>query len=270
MWVNKLTVLLAVAVFLIVAVYSPASAREITVDDNGSGADFKSIQEAVNNSSAGDIILVYPGLYNESVDIGIQNISILSNSENPEDTAVRAFKLSVNNITVSGFKIQENLVLKGRNGELWYAKIENCTVKNNILELGIGADDCYNSTIEKNIVLKSGISVAGPYADSNFTISDNLLVDGGIGISHGPYKCLLLNNTLLKGGILVSEGGSHKIIGNYISNGHGIGLFETSSDIENNTIVNCSEGICLTRLTGSNIVHNNTLMSNDIGISVLR
>ncbi|MDY9926727.1 NosD domain-containing protein [Methanosarcina sp.] len=268
MWESKLTIFLVAAIFLLIATYSPVSAREITVDNNGSGADFKLIQEAVNNSSAGDIILVYPGIYNESVDIGIQNISILSNSENPEDTAVRAFKLSVNNITVSGFKIQENLVLKGRNGELWYAKIENCTVKNNILELGIGADDCYNSTIEKNIVLKSGISVVGPWADSNFTISDNLLVDGGIGISYGPYRCLLLNNTLLKGGIWVSGGGSHKIIGNYISNGHGIGLFETSSDIENNTIVNCSEGICLTRLTGSNIVHNNTLMSNDIGIYV--
>lgn len=42
-----------------VASCSSASAREITVGNNGSGADFKSIQEAVNNSFSGDIILVY-------------------------------------------------------------------------------------------------------------------------------------------------------------------------------------------------------------------
>jgi hypothetical protein len=59
--VNKLTVFLAAAIFLMILVYSPASAREITVDDNGSGADFKSLQEAVNSSSPEDVILVYPG-----------------------------------------------------------------------------------------------------------------------------------------------------------------------------------------------------------------
>jgi len=255
-----------------IAVYSPASAREITVDDNGSGADFKSLQEAVNSSSPEDVILVYPGFYNESVDIGIQNISILSESEKPEDTTVRAFKLSVNNITVSGFTIKENLALQGPKSGAWYDKIENCTVKRNILESGIGADECYNSTIEKNVILNSGISVSGPEADSSFTISDNLIVSGGIGVSHGPYNCVLLNNTLLNGGIGVVEGPGCKILGNYISNriddGFGVVLSESSSNIENNTIVNCTNGIFLIRLTGSNIVYNNTLISNDRGIYV--
>src|SRR5690606_29018873 len=124
------------------AVYNPASAKEITVDNSGPGADFKSIQEAVNNSSSGDLILVYPGFYNECVDIW-NNVSILSVSENPEDTTVRAFKLSANNITLSGFSVQEYLNLQGPRNDNWedliiYDKTENCTVKNNILESGIG------------------------------------------------------------------------------------------------------------------------------------
>jgi len=257
------------------AAYSPASAREITVDNNGSGADFRSIQEAVNNSFSGDLILVYPGFYNESVDIWMQNISILSESENPNDTTVRAFKPGANNVTLGGFRIRENLDLKGRRtGELWYDKIENCTVKNNILESGIGADECYNSTIEKNVLLNAGIFISGPEADSNFTISDNLIVSGDIGIHHGPYHCFLLNNTLLKGGIGAGESpGRTIILGNYISNGmdngYGIVFSESfSNDIENNTIVNCINGIFLVRLTGSNIVYNNTLTSNDKGIYV--
>lgn len=271
MWINKLIVLLAVTIFLMVTVYNPVSAREIFVDNNDSGADFKLIQEAVNNSYSGDIILVYPGFYNESVDIEIQNVSILSESGNPEDTIVRDFNLSANNTTVSGFRIKEYLTLKGRHtSEFLYPKIENCTIRNNILESGIGTDDCYNSTIEKNIILKSGIDVYGPFDDSNFIISDNLLVDGDIGVSHGPYNCILLNNTLLKGSIGISEGGSHKILGNYISNSteSGITIFESSSKIENNTIVNCTDGIFLIRLTGHNTVYNNTLKSNDRGIYV--
>ncbi len=273
MWVSKLTVLLAVAIFLLTATNSPASAREIIVDDKGSNAGFRSIQEAVDSSSSGDIILVYPGLYNESVNVSKDNLSILSESEEPEDTLVRDFNVSANNIIVKGFTIQENLALQGLKGDLWYAKIENCTVKNNILESGIYADECYNSTIGKNVILNSGIFVSGPEADSNLTISDNLIVNGDIGVHHGSYNCVLLNNTLLNGGIGVGEGPGCKILGNYISNGiddgYGIVFSESSSSgIENNTIVNCTNGIFLVRLTGPNTVYNNTLMSNNRGIYI--
>ena len=157
--------------------------------------------------------------------------------------------------------------------ELWYAKIENCTIKNNILERGIGTDDCYNSTIEKNVILNSSISVSGPDADYDFTVSDNLIISGNIDVSHGPFRCVLLNNTLQKGGIAVGEGHGYTILGNYVSNGtyNGYGIFfseSSSSKIENNTVVNCTNGIFLTRLSWSNIVYNNTLISNDRGIVV--
>ncbi|MDR7667108.1 NosD domain-containing protein [Methanosarcina sp. Z-7115] len=273
MWVNKLTILLAVAVFFIIAIYNPASAREITVDNSGSGADFQSIQEAINNSLSGDLILVYPGFYNESVDIETQNISICSKSENPEDTTVRAFNVSANNTTVSGLSIQEQLNLQSPVNDAWYDKIENCTVKNNILGSGIGADECYNSTIEKNVILSSGIFILGPEGDSDFTVSDNLIINGNIDVSHGQFQCVLLNNTLLKGGIGVGEGSGYTILGNYVSNGmyNGYGILfseSSSSKIENNTVVNCTNGIFLTRLSWSNIVYNNTLMFNDKGIYV--
>jgi beta propeller repeat protein/parallel beta-helix repeat protein len=249
------------------AVYNPASAKEITVDNSGPGADFKSIQEAVNNSSSGDLILVYPGFYNECVDIW-NNVSILSVSENPEDTTVRAFILSANNITLSGFRVQEHLKLQGPVNCNWYDKIENCTVKNNILESGIGTDNCYNSTIEKNVILDSGIFIWGPEGDYTFTVSDNLIVSGVIRVDHGPYYCVLLNNTLLDGGILLISTSDCKILGNYISNdsNYGISLIKASSDIENNTIVNCSVGIYPTWYSGGNKIYNNTLISNDQGI----
>ena len=272
MWVNKSTVLLAVAIFLFTVAYNPASAKEITVDDNGSDADFRSIQKAVNCSSSGDVILVYPGIYNESVDIGIQNISVLSESENPEDTTVRAFKLSVNNITVSGFSVQESLTLQGYTFPSGYSyyPVGNCTVNNNILKSGIYSSKCYNSAIEKNVFLDSGIIVNG--LDSfNSKISDNLISNGIIIVFRGPYNYSLVNNTLLNGNIRLTESSNNKILGNYISNSQedsGIALYESySNEIKNNTVVNCSYGISVD-LSSRNIINNNTVKFNNQGVKV--
>lgn len=268
MWVNKLTVLLAVAIFLFTMAYNPASAREITVDDNGSDADFRSIQKAVNSSSPGDVILVLPGFYNESVDIRIQNISVLSESENPEDTIVRAFNVSANSTTVSGLGIQEVLNCDDHYSYL----VENCTIKNNILKLGIYASECYNFIIEKNVIVNGGIGVSSfdYHPGSNFTVSDNLIVEGSINIHQGPNNCILLNNTLLNGRIGLTECASQKVLGNYISNSpdSGINLWESySNEIENNTVVNCSEGIVMEYRSQQNTINNNTLICTDRGIS---
>ncbi|MDR7667107.1 NosD domain-containing protein [Methanosarcina sp. Z-7115] len=267
--VNKSTIFLVAAIFLLIAAHSPASAKEIMVDDNGSGADFQSIQEAVNSSSPGDVVLVSPGSYNESVDIEIQNISIFSDSEDPEDTTVRAFNISANNTIISGFSIEEVLALQG-SGAYYNYPVENCTVKNNTLKSGIDINECYNSTIERNVILNSGISL-NSFDEANFTISDNLIFNGGIDIYQGPDNCTLLNNTLLNGSIRLTECDNHKILGNYISNSlrcSGIGLWESySNEIENNTVVNCSNGISMEFLSSQNIINNNTLTTcSDKGI----
>jgi len=118
--------------------------------------------------------------------------------------------------------------------------------------------------------LDSGIFIWGPEGDYTFTVSDNLIVSGVIRVDHVPYYCVLLNNTLLDGGILLISTSDCKILCNYISNdsNYGISLIKASSDIENNTIVNCSVGIYPTWYSGGNKIYNNTLISNDQGIIV--
>ncbi len=78
------------------ALDTPVSAKEIFVDSVTEGA-FKPIPEAVNNSSSEYEILVYPGLYNESVEIGVQNIQILGKSGYPE---VRDFTVNVDDVVI--------------------------------------------------------------------------------------------------------------------------------------------------------------------------
>ena len=63
---SKIEFLIVFCLVFIISSPVTASAREITVDDN-SGADFVSIQEAVNNSVPGDKIIVRPGTYTENV-----------------------------------------------------------------------------------------------------------------------------------------------------------------------------------------------------------
>jgi nitrous oxidase accessory protein NosD len=74
-------------------------------------ADYKSIQEAINNAASGDTILVSPSEYVENVNVN-KELTIISKSGNPENTVIRAastkddvFDINANNVTISGFKI---------------------------------------------------------------------------------------------------------------------------------------------------------------------
>lgn len=269
MWGNKLTIFLVIAVFILICNNVSVSSREITVDNNVSGADFKSIQEAVNNSLPGDTIIVMPGTYNENVNVSVENISVITSSDEPENTIVRAFNLSKNKITLKGFTIQETLNLqKGNFYEPDSSDLEYCTLKNNVLKGGINANDCYNSSIDKNTILNRGISVSSP-DHSTFIISNNLIVSGNIDVFHGPNYCVISNNTLLSGNIGLGECGNNKILSNYISDNpySGISLWESYlNEIKNNTVINCSNGVSMSFHSSENIIDNNTLIHNNRGI----
>ena len=54
----------------------PCWGATIIVDQNGAG-DFTNIQDALNSSWHNDIILVYPGTYNENISVSGVNILLL-------------------------------------------------------------------------------------------------------------------------------------------------------------------------------------------------
>lgn len=65
---------------MIIFLSSFSKAETITVDYEGN-ADYKSIQDAIDNSSDGDSIIVQPGIYNEKIFIN-KSISIIGKSSN--------------------------------------------------------------------------------------------------------------------------------------------------------------------------------------------
>lgn len=77
------------------------AAAEISVQPGNS------IQNAVNNSASGDVITVSPGTYTENIKITKDNLTIRSESGNPDDTIIQAenpnanvLLLKADNITI--------------------------------------------------------------------------------------------------------------------------------------------------------------------------
>lgn len=273
MWVDKLTVFLMITIFFVIIVYNPASAREIVVDANNSSANFKSIQEAVNNSSSGDTVIVMPGVYNESIIVNITSLTIRSESKNPEvlvkspEENKSVFLITANNVTLSGFNIT------GAKGNYTYypsgiclKNTRNCKITDNTLfenYLGVYLVNADQNKISENLLFNSSI-----YLNENSNVNnlrDNTLEEGSISLSYSSYNTIsenslfngsismdessvnnLTNNTIEKGSIFLGIWCSLNLISkNKISNGLGISIACCGGGdiISDNTISNCSQGV---------------------------
>ncbi len=256
MGASRIIILVAIALIAI-TVYSSASAKEITAC-SGSETNFGTIQEAVNNASPGDVILVLPGIYNETVDVNVEDLSILSKSRNPEDTVVKAFSVSASNVTISGLSIQE-YISTSINQEVRY-----CIIKNNRF-LGTGSDIgpkgivgqyCFNCVFSDNVLFDSVIGLHAGGDMTNVTISNNTIKGGYIALGSSSGN-RIINNTISNN------------IASYIDDSYGITLFEGHFNyIVNNHISSSKFGILMARLSGANEIVNNTMTSNYVGIQI--
>jgi hypothetical protein len=203
----------------------PCQAQIFTVDDDGP-ADFNNIQDAINYSWHGDIVMVKPGSYNENIYFNGRAITL--QSTNPDDfnvvsqTHINGYQGYTEGAVVFDFMEGPDSILKG------------------FTITGIIGVRCYASapTIKKNFItacFRSGIY--GAYAASptichnlitynDGTIEDKLVVGGGIRGCHG----LIANN-------IIGWNQTKEISGN---TGYGGGLYDCQGTIKNNTIVNNS------------------------------
>ena len=125
----------------------------ITVDDSG-GANYTSIQDAVNNANDGDRILVYTGTYTENVNV-TKKLIIKSESGNPDDTIVLAadpgdhvFYVTADNVIISGFGVTGS-----NNHGIYLEEVEGCVVANNIVSnnrYGIGMENSDHNDLSNN------------------------------------------------------------------------------------------------------------------------
>ena len=271
--------LLLIAFFCFL-VFPFASATIINVPEN-----FTTIQDAVNNASDGDIIIVNNGTYNEN--IVINKSLILLGKQNGIDAKTRSsiyeseirsmafsgtFEIKADNVIIDGFKITE--AFKGIHVT---EDSSNITIRNNILigtmQDGINLWRASSADVENNFISDintsaitggddRGTPATGDDLITKATIKNNLIEDSRFGIT-GYQK-----NSVIEGNVV-------RNYFSFIDLGAGIGGQFTGVNIRNNNITGYtnSAGFALSpyenRPNSSNIkFENNILTDNYAGIYV--
>jgi nitrous oxidase accessory protein len=188
------------------------------VDDDG-GADFTTIQEAVNYASAGDTIIVRDGNYGGAY-VNTSHLTI--RSENGAAHCIidaaggySAFEVHENEynwpwiidyVNISGFT-----VTGGSKGIYLLGECKNNTITNNIIsnnEIGVCidyADNYGDNSITNNIISNNSfIGIALWYSHHN-TVANNYLSGNGVtgwgDIDVHTYRNnIITNNTIAEGG----------------------------------------------------------------------
>ena len=154
-YLKILEIIVTALIALNILLSGTALAKTITVDAGGSG-DYTSIQDAIDNSIEYDdygygyvevcypsdlTIIVYPGVYNESIKI-LYSVKIIASSSNPADTVIESEGYAIDllgqeqlgEFLISGFTIKgaDEGIHDGRYGHT----LEYLTIENNIINGG--------------------------------------------------------------------------------------------------------------------------------------
>lgn len=260
---------------------SIVAAEIVTVDDNG-GANYTSIQDAVNNANNGDTILVYSGSYTENLYVD-KELTIKSKSGNPDNTIVQAanssihvFDVTADNVTISGFNIT-GASMSLKSGIFLY-RVEDCLITNNIIlknRYGIHLDRSSNNKLRNNIIDSNVGAVWFGESSNNNTLINNTVSNnkGGIYFSRSKSNNFI-RNTIMNNGhweiYLDDSSNNNNLNSNNISNNPEYGIYIRKSDnntLINNTISNNEDGIFLDS-SNYNIISNNSFSNNKNGIVI--
>ena len=141
-------------VILVLSFVGPASATTRSVDGSGE-ADFMRIQDAINNASAGDTILVYPDVYYENV-VVYKSVTLKGIGHPTVDAGGNgnAITLSADGITLVGFTVASSGFLWGDAGIRVISSNNTITLNNasNNYWYGIALWGSSNNTITGNNV----------------------------------------------------------------------------------------------------------------------
>ncbi|MEZ5335636.1 MAG: NosD domain-containing protein, partial [Methanolobus sp.] len=232
---------------------SPDYPRTLTVDDSG-GADYTSIQAAVDAAFPGESILVSPGSYNENIDVGKQlTITSADGASATNVIAVSAddnvFEVTANSVTISGFSIN------GAGSE---------TEDNAAIFLNSD-----NNIITDNIVSDTEFGICAYYSDDN-EINENSMQNSNI-LLYSASSNVLSDNTVSKGMIILSAGGNNVLSGNVVDGGnYGINLHSSTENTINDNVLTGNSAVAVV-LDGadSNTLSGNTLSGGEYGIEMM-
>ena len=289
--------------------YLEIETADIYVDDNADpgwydATHVRTIQEGIDNATAGDTVFVYHGSYDY---FEIDKVLYLIGEDKNTTFINGGLKISADRVNISGFTIYNAL----KSG-LYVASSNNYIFNNNIINNGYAGIDLRSNSnsIYENYIANNptGISCDGSNHEivgntikdseydgislvpsNNNNISNNILINNGLSIWHpwfySYYHNVVLNNTVNgkpliyiergidttlamdAGQIILINCNNITILNQNISNSSvGIMLWNTSNcSISNSVIYGQYYGIFMCNSTDNEIV-NNDVSNNTIGV----
>jgi parallel beta-helix repeat protein len=266
----------------------------IDLDGNGThdiGEPFwEKIQDAINNATDGDTIIVHDGTYTENVDVN-KSMTIRSENgsapttvqtSNPND---HVFNVTADYVNISGFTVtgttdwpSAGIYLDNAN----HCNISNTHASNNNRGIHLSSSSCNkltNNTANSNTVY--GIYLS---SSSNNTLMNNTAnSNNNCGIHMSSSSCnKLTNNTANSNivyGIYLSTSSNNTLTNNTANSnyggyydGNGIYLWSSSNNTLTNNTANSNNnfGICLSFSNCNNLASNTARSNNNYGIYLLR
>lgn len=226
-----------------------------------------SIQDFVNNSTTGDLIIVKSGVYLENVTINISGVRVISDPESSGVVLIKSpdgnssvFQIEADNVTVSGF----NITGSGKEPDR-FSGIQEGT---DCYPAGICLKHVKNCKIEKNNIYENFYGIYLQESINN-TLSQNNFSENGIWLDEECSQNRVLNNVIEKGNIIV---GAHCwnniILHNKLANGEGISIACCGGNnlVSRNSIVNCSYGIDIYDVQAKTVISDNLITDCNNGI----
>jgi parallel beta-helix repeat protein len=220
--------------------------------------DFKTIQEAINNSTAGDTIFVSSGLYYEHI---IVNKTVTLMGENRQTAIVdgsnggTVIQVTANNVNISGFKLQNSGWKWGRSGVEVY-QADNCIIQDNFIYL-----TCHQIRLNGS----RGTLILGNIV----TAPSTTVPQSAYGVRlENTADCIIKNNLISNhiGGVHLEDSANCIVTGNtMIQNGQGIRLYTpcTNNTIIKNTVYNNSYDGMIEEIPSNQTLVDNRFIHNN-------
>ena len=206
-----------------------ATGTTIYVDDNG-GANYSSIQDAIDAASDGDTIFVYSGTYNENI---VVNKTLTLTGENKDNTIINGVasghvvEIKAYSVNLSGFTIQNPVGAEMKCVKM--SQVQSCRIANNVIKKGNDGIYLFNSnenTISVNTILDNDANGIYLYLSVSNEIHGNKIENNnvnGIYLYSGSSSNEIYQNTIMGNNLyglnLVSSNSNTIYLNDFSENG---------------------------------------------------
>jgi nitrous oxidase accessory protein NosD len=237
-----------------------ADPKTIVVPD-----DYPTIQAAVGNASAGDIVYVKKGTYYAPYDqVTVIEKSLSLIGENPENTIIDG--IDKGEYSMGHYVMTWNaIIIYASNVTIRGFTIKNCNTAISIDQHSSPTD----IKIIGNNILNNHIPIT-IWSGSNFFISQNNITDNDAGVGNWASNGVILGNNITGLGVWGCQNVTIKEnnINGYELYAGGLSLLDTDGVYvyENNITDNLEFGIRFERGCNNTEVYNNNIMRNEVGV----